>query len=294
MNDALSFGVGNAKLKADTATFSLPAGHTCPFARLCRSSADRGNGKIKDGPHCQFRCYAANSEALFKKVRESRWRNFDLLKSAGSTLQMAALIDRSIPRRKGNTTKVRFHQSGDFFNQSYFDAWLLVAENNPSLIFYGYTKAIPYWGTRLFRIPKNFHLVASYGGTHDSHIPSIGVRYAKVVYSEKEAADLNLPIDHDDSHVWNYAGNFAILLHGTQPAGTDASKAWQKIIKTGGGGYKTEYFKSAKKPASGSVIRIGETTAVKKPIAPGEIRVKGISMRFFKSVGFQPAITRHV
>jgi hypothetical protein len=240
----LSFGVGNAKLKNDTAILSLPAGHTCKFANLCRSNANQETGKITDGPHTEFRCYAATSEALFKNVRKSRWGNYELLKSAGSVIETAALIERSIPRRDGKTKLVRFHQSGDFFTQNYFDAWLLVAKHNPGLIFYGYTKALPFWIRRLNEIPSNFKIVASRGGTHDNLITMFGLRSVKVVFSDEEANKLNLPIDHDDSHVWKEVGDFAIVIHGTQPKNSEAGKAWYKIAQKGKGGYKSEYFKS--------------------------------------------------
>src|SRR5512137_2394344 len=126
MTDKLIFGDGNAKLNKGTAILSLPAGHSCPFAKLCRSSVERVTGKIQDGKHCQFRYYTANSENLFRNVRDGRWRNFEKIQAARNTLEMSALIHRSIPRRNGKTKLVRFHQSGDFFNQAYFDAWLLV------------------------------------------------------------------------------------------------------------------------------------------------------------------------
>ena len=237
------FAIGNAKIKKDTAVLSLPAGHSCPFAKDCRSCANVETGKIQDGPHTQFRCYAANIEALFKNVRNSRWRNFEAIKSASNTLEIAALINSSIPFRTGKIKLVRFHQSGDFFNQSYFDAWLLVARQHPDLIFYGYTKALPLWVKRLGEIPSNFKLVASRGGTHDHLIEEFGLRSVRVVFSEWEAKrKWKLPIDHDDSHVWNYDGDFAIVIHGIQPAGTKASKAWYKIFKYGKGGYKSKYF----------------------------------------------------
>ena len=241
INKTLVFGVGNAKLKRDSVTFSLPAGHACPFAHLCRSSADRETGKIKDGSHAQFRCYAANVEAIFRNVRESRWRNFEAVKAAGSVLQMAALIDHCIPQRQGKTKMVRFHQSGDFFSQVYFDAWLLVARHNPDLIFYGYTKALSCWVKRLGDIPANMKLVASYGGIQDNLIQTFGLRSVKVVFTAEEAAKLNLPIDHDDTHAWKHDGDFAVLLHGTQPKGSEAGKAWYKLFKAGGG-YKARYF----------------------------------------------------
>lgn len=280
----LVFGVGNAKLKRDTVTFSLPAGHACPFAKECRSAADRLTGKIKDGEHCKFRCYAANTEALFRNVREGRWRNFEMVKSAGSTLQTAALIDRSIPRRRGKTKLVRFHQSGDFFTQAYFDAWLLVARNNPDLTFYGYTKALSFWVKRLGDIPANFKLVASRGGVHDSLISLFGLRSAKVVFSEAEAAKLNLPIDSDDTHVWQGNGDFAILLHGTQPAGSDAGKAWYKLHKAGHGyraGYFDHYKKSGKtvsKKVNGKHIHLKPEQVKPAKVKP-VIRVHGVQIK---------------
>ena len=59
----LRFGHGNAKLDPAVFTFSLPAGHFCPFANECRSKSNRLTGRIKDGPNTEFRCYAASSEA---------------------------------------------------------------------------------------------------------------------------------------------------------------------------------------------------------------------------------------
>ena len=154
---------------------------------------------------------------------------------------MANLIESSLLSKK-NIKLVRFHQSGDFFNQNYFDAWLMVAENNPQLLFYGYTKALPFWAKRLNQIPSNFKLVASRGGSHDYLIEPLGFRSVKVVYSEEEAIDLNLEIDHDDSHCWQGDKSFAVLIHGTQPPGSKSGKALSKLRKLGKGGYKTDYF----------------------------------------------------
>jgi hypothetical protein len=69
-----------------------------------------------------------------------------------------------------------------------------------------------------------------------------GLRSVKVVFSQEEAKKLNLPIDHDDSHVWEYDRDFAILLHGTQPKGSAAGKAWYKLQKAGKSGYRAGYF----------------------------------------------------
>ena len=206
-----------------TAIFNLPAGHSCPFANLCRSSADRITGRITDGPNTVFRCYAAMLETR-PKVRKNNWNNFEQVK--GKTLsQLISLISNCLPE----ALRYRIHSSGDFFNQTYFDAWLQVARTHPHTIFYAYTKAIPFWIARLNDIPANFRLVASYGGLYDNLIAKHGLRYAKVVASEREAKKLNLRCDKDDSLAYGTNESFALLIHGVQPAGSAMGQAWQKI-----------------------------------------------------------------
>ena len=236
----LTFGIGNAKLSKDTAIFSLPAGHSCPFASLCLSKADKLTGKLTDGAKNLYRCYAASAENLFSNIRVSRWRNFEALRGAGDIQAMTKLIQRSLPNK--GIKLCRIHSSGDFFSQAYFDAWLAVAKSKPDLIFYAYTKALPFWVKRLTEIPDNFRLVASLGGTKDDMIERHNLRHVRVVFTEQEAALANLPIDHDDKLAWSSHQNFAILLHGTQPAGTPASKALHQLRKQKKGGYKANYF----------------------------------------------------
>jgi hypothetical protein len=56
---------------------------------------------------------------------------------------------------------------------------------------------------------------------------------AYVVYTEEEAATRGLDIDHDDSHCLGDKP-FALLVHGSQRAGTEASKAISQRKKDGG------------------------------------------------------------
>jgi len=269
-NTKLNFQHGNAKLGRNIAILSLPAGHTCPFAKDCRSCTHRATGKVQDGPHTKFRCYATTAEAMFPNIRASRWNNFELFRKAGTTLEMAALIERSLAGKK-KIKLVRFHQSGDFFSQAYFDAWMTVAKWHPEYIFYGYTKALPFWVKRLAEIPANLKLVASRGGTHDNLIEQHGLRSVLVVLSQQAAAARHLVIDHDDSHVWNYDKDFAVVIHGTQPAGSEASKAWYKIFKHGKGGYKSGYFgytRKDKRPkhTQGIAVPVVEIKPAAKPM----------------------------
>ena len=233
MKQKLKFQKGNAKLSKKIYTFSLPAGHSCPFAHECQASADRTTGKVTDGEHQQFRCFAVSQEALYPAVRKARWHNYDLLlERKNKSKELIDLILDSLPK-KANI--VRVHVSGDFFNQKYFNAWMEVARQNPDVIFYAYTKSIRYWLNA--EVPENFELTSSSGGKSDDLIVLNKLKNAKVVFTEEEAKDLGLEIDHDDTHAYSGKDSFALLLHGSQKKGTNASKALSQLRKKGIKGY---------------------------------------------------------
>lgn len=243
----LRFGEGNAKLAKSIATFSLPAGFSCPFAKDCLSKANRLTGKIIDGQHCQFRCFAASQECAFQSIRKSRWINFEMLKESESISAMANLIQRSLPY---GINVVRIHVSGDYYNEKYFLAWLNVALNNPATVFYSYTKALPFVIKYRKHIPSNFRITASRGGTHDHLIGKYHLKSAEVVFSTEEARRKGLEIDHDDSLAILNRSSFALLLHGTQPAGSIANFAWQTIKKTEGGYSEAKKLLKMDKPVT--------------------------------------------
>ena len=225
----LKFGNGNAKLGTKIKTFSLPAGHSCPFAKDCLSKSDKDTGKITDGLHTEFRCFAASSEAVYTNTRLARWHNFDLLRGLGA-LDSANLIQASIPK---GTLYMRIHVSGDFFSQAYFDAWIIVAKSNPHILFYAYTKSIGYWINRQNDIPSNLVLTASIGGKLDLIAEINNLKTARVVYSVEEADALGLEIDHDDSHAMIGGKSFALLIHGTQPPSSKGAIAMKQMKKEG-------------------------------------------------------------
>src|ERR1041385_536681 len=233
-SNLLSFGWGNAKISKVVATFSLPAGYSCPMAFNCQSFANKINGKITDGKHTKFRCFAASQEALFPTVRNSRWRNYELLRKASTFEAMRDLIQKSLPF---GCVAVRIHVSGDFFNESYFLAWLTVAKNNPNVVFYAYTKMLSFWVKYKKILPKNFRLTASKGGKEDALIVKHKLKFAEVVFSLEEAKKKKLDIDHDDSHAKDGTKPFALLIHGTQPEGTEAARIVKANRKRGVGGY---------------------------------------------------------
>lgn len=242
LRQPLRFGQGNAKLDDAIFTFSLPAGWTCPGAHICLSKTNPNTGRLKDGPDTQFRCYAASMECRRPSVRDSRWHNFNLLKACETRKAMTRLILDSLSPFAGY---VRIHDSGDYFSQRYFDAWLDVVRARPDTRFYAYVKNLKVWVKRLAIVGdgftpgdvENLVLTASWGGKWDELIQKHGLRSARVVYGEELAEQLGLEVDHDDSHAMSFGPDFALLIHGMQPKGSEAGKAVQKLRESGWSGY---------------------------------------------------------
>lgn len=219
----LTLGKSNEKLaNMNIVYLSLPAGYTCPFAAGCKTYAHKKGGKFKSSGKSildaggDMRCYAASTEARYPNVRESRWSNYELLKA---TDDMAGLISRSIIYYNMHNPDIkifRIHESGDFFSQEYFDAWIEVANRHPNILFYAYTVSLPYWQDRKDEIPKNLRLIASQGGLRDDIIDKEGFRKAVIVQDKGEAIKKNLNIDVADFLAVFGDEDFALLLHGIQ------------------------------------------------------------------------------
>lgn len=239
----LHFGKANAKLihlQKKTGkivqTFSTLSGWSCPGSRDCQSFAvETPEGmRIRDGKHTLFRCFSASQEVLFPTVYSTRKENMGIIEMAAIDKDSAAdYFVSQLPKRTGI---LRFHVGGEWKTQNYFDMGIKVAKLRPDILFYSYTKSIPFWVARLGDIPDNFVLTASLGGRFDELALTHNLRYCRVVFSNYEARKLKLPIDHDDSKAIKKNGNFALLLHGTMAKGSKASKAWKRI-KASGGGY---------------------------------------------------------
>lgn len=217
----LKFGSQNTKLnnlarmlgmrKSEVLTFDLPAGYTCPAASLCQTYANRETGKlVKRG---EFTCYAAKIEAVYPNSRHAHWHNFEHLRPIMHDTQvMADMLLTDLPQA---ARVVRIHSSGDFFTTQYFNAWLMVAESKPQVVFFGYTKMLPL----LHRDkPSNLSLVYSYGGKYDTQwTPEIPTSF--VAMNQQHADELGVPIAcptstrPDDFHYILEGKSFSILLH---------------------------------------------------------------------------------
>tara|TARA_R100001463_G_scaffold101346_1_gene155799 strand:+ start:919 stop:1641 length:723 start_codon:yes stop_codon:yes gene_type:complete len=229
----LKMSKGNAKLSKDTLILSISAGITCPGSNNCKAWVTLKDDKrvLNRGDETIFTCFAASEELRYPNVFKSRKYNFDLINNyviKKDLKGLTNLINNSIQSNRKNVTKVRIHESGDFFNIIYLKAWLNVAKLNKDLKFYCYSKSLKFFMEVL--LPNNFYMVASYGGRYD-HLIDLGYfpKYSKVVFSEDEAIKLGLEIDKDDSLCFGNKA-FALLLHGLQEKGSKAGEAL-KLIK---------------------------------------------------------------
>ena len=194
-------------------TWSLPSGHTCFGAEKCLTFADKQTGALTFGNKNEFWCYSAVVER-FPGVRAKYWANYDEVKNK-SAIEVSKILNCLPSRAK----QVRVHLAGDFFCQEYFDGWMNFADQKQEVKFYAFTKSLPLWINRKNTIPNNFKLIASFGGKYDKLIDEHQLRYAKVVQSKKEADDLDLEIDYNDSVAANGNNSFALIhaTHGVRP-----------------------------------------------------------------------------
>ena len=212
-------------------SLDLLSGYSCPFAKACLSKAvenEDGKRHIQDGKDNEFRCFSASQEVQYTNVYNSRKHNFDALRGLHLN-DMIGMLNRSMPNNLGIC---RIHVAGDFFNSDYMFAFINMAMMHPDRLFYAYTKSLKYWlkYREYVDLLDNFVLTASFGGRDDNMIAEHNLRSAKVVFSEAEAGDLD--IDHDDSHAARPSlknQDFALMLHGTQPKGTEAAEALKTL-----------------------------------------------------------------
>lgn len=249
----LTISQPNSKLgQIQAPSLSLPAGYSCPFAKVCKSLAHRHGKKAFSGKaikdYGDVRCYVASAEVAYPAVRKMRWRNYDLLMSVGKkggAQAMADLIVRSLRHYEQNHGAVRvfrIHDSGDFFSLDYLDAWIECAKAMPGVLFYAYTKSLSFWANRKSEIPKNLRLIASEGGKEDELIGKEGFRKSVIVKDSGEAIKRNLNIDVNDFLAAFGDKDFALLLHGVQSAESGQTKqsfANSKIIKNAASKFHT-------------------------------------------------------
>lgn len=144
--------------------------HTCPQAGACAAL-----------------CYARSGTFRFKNVKAAHARNLKLV--LDTPAEWEAAMNAEISRYLKPGSYVRIHDSGDFFSDEYLVAWMRIAANHPSVVFYAYTKEV----SRFKRLVEgfaspNFRWLYSMGGKEDHLIDVERDRHAEV-FPTKAALD---------------------------------------------------------------------------------------------------------
>ena len=171
---------------------------------------------------CAKGCYATQGAYLFSNVAKVFEKRLALALSDS----FVSTIDAEIKRRK--VERLRIHDSGDFFNAAYLEKWIAIMKANPNVEFYAYSKMVSMLKTysKSGRIPSNFTIIYSFGGTEDKLIDTTKDRHSAVfttVRALKRAgyADAHL----NDSVALGENHRIGLVYHGTKNyENTDWSK----------------------------------------------------------------------
>ena len=134
----------------------------CPFAKDC----------IKY-------CYAQKGNYRFPSVKKGLNNRYELSKKDEFVTIMNANILLERP------THVRIHDSGDFYSIAYLNKWVEIAKANKEVIFYAYTKSIPFFkpskkSDTNFLLPKNLIIIFSEGSKKDNLINTTKDRHSRI------------------------------------------------------------------------------------------------------------------
>jgi len=144
-----------------TAYKSMTGKLICPFAKDC----------------VKF-CYAQKGAYSWSNVKPAFEKRYELTK----TDNFINLMNSEIKRKKVDF--LRIHDSGDFYSKSYIQKWFTIANDNPKVKFYAYTKSfILFQG---LTIPNNLDIIFSEGGKHDKLINTKIDRHARIFNNKQE------------------------------------------------------------------------------------------------------------
>ena len=144
---------------------------------------------------CAKVCYARNGTYMFKNVLGKHRANLELI--LNDPLEFVAQMITELAHKRFRPTgvarvlpegtdmsrldpwlrkwihsggkAVRIHDSGDFFNELYLRLWVGIAEHNPDILFYAYTKEVLMF-KNFGEFPTNFRYLFSTGGLQDGFI----------------------------------------------------------------------------------------------------------------------------
>lgn len=199
--------VGNGKLMALCDEGRIVIGWGIPASDTTCPNADE----------CKFGCYAKSGRYLFANVKAKLDARYKLAESEDFVTTINGEISEIKTKNPSKQVYVRIHDSGDFYSPEYVAKWFAIMRDNPEIKFYAYTKMVTmFLGLESAgRIPDNFHIVYSYGGTEDNLIPA-DKPHAKVFESKEDLLAAGyVDCSKDDLLVYTTA-KIGLVYHGNR------------------------------------------------------------------------------
>ena len=220
---SLQFSKANAKLKKlvkmvlPSELQGLKVAHIVSFALPAFKSAD-GFKVCPGAGACAAVCYARQGAYTWKAATTLRENNLEALRGMLATHSPRALAVALLAALPKSARVVRVHDSGDFFSQSYLDAWCLVASKRPGIIFYAYTKS---FDLDFSAVPSNLRITFSEGSMYDAELDKAARRWGfgrSRIFATAEDRNVAGYIDGDSSDLPAIMGEDKIgfVYHGVR------------------------------------------------------------------------------
>ncbi len=152
----LHWGFSNSKLAKDgIVTFNIPAFRLADGFKTCPMAGS-----------CALVCYALQGYYNMPSAKKTREHNIAWLRTHSMDDFVKAVVD-DINHLHTDWTRIRVHDSGDFYSEAYMDAWMDIARQCPDKEFYAYTKMVSMTALKRASMPGNLTIVQSVGGKED-------------------------------------------------------------------------------------------------------------------------------
>jgi hypothetical protein len=199
--------------KTDTVSFNIPAFRAADGSVTC-PQADK----------CAGVCYARQGRYLAPDAQHARETNLAVIRASVPLFTRLAIDDlHRIPN-----SSIRVHDSGDFFDQAYLDAWFAIMRAYEGKRFYAYTKSLHLnWAAR----PANFNVVQSVGGKLD-HLIDTQLSHARIFATHYERRQAGYGDgSHTDRLAQQGAIKIGLVYHGNSNL-TDAKRRMLRVLHT--------------------------------------------------------------
>lgn len=136
---------------------------------------------------CVAGCYARSGMYAMPVQHQAHENKLALSRTKGFEQVMVYTIDKLLKKHGNDKIFIRVHDSGDFYSETYLQAWHDIMDAYKSEIrlhFYAYSKMVEL--TRKWHDRSNFTLIYSYGGLQDRMIDPKRDRHSKVFESETD------------------------------------------------------------------------------------------------------------